>query len=58
MEGKILYNNPKYEININNVNSSDTQNSSNCGNIIGNKFCQINKVCAALYRLLIFCKKL
>ena len=39
MEGKILYNSPKYEININNVNSSDTQNSSNCGNIIGNKFC-------------------
>ena len=39
MEGKILYNSPKYEININNVNSSDTQNSSNCGNIIGNKIC-------------------
>ena len=39
MEGKILYNSPKYEMNINNVNSSDTQNSSNCGNIIGNKFC-------------------
>ena len=39
MEGKVLYNSPKYEMNINNVNSLDTQNSSNCGNIIGNKFC-------------------
>ena len=39
MEGKVLYNSPKYEININNVNSSDTQNSSNCENIIGNKIC-------------------
>ena len=39
MEGKVLYNSPKYEMNINNVNSLDTQNSSNCGNIIGNKIC-------------------
>ena len=39
LEGKVLYNSSKNEININNVNSSDTQNSSNCGNIIGNKIC-------------------
>ena len=39
LEGKVLYNSSKNEININNVNSSDTQNSSNCGNIINNKIC-------------------
>ena len=39
LEGKVLYNSSKNEININNVNSSDTQNSSNCRNIINNKIC-------------------
>ena len=40
MEGKVLYNGPNCENNnLTNVNSIDTQNSSNCDNIINDKIC-------------------